>query len=81
VADKVYGQYCGLAKALDLVGERWTLLIVRELLFAPRRFSDLLDGLPGVSTAILTERLKRLDNEGLIARRTLPPPPPRKSTS
>jgi DNA-binding HxlR family transcriptional regulator/putative sterol carrier protein len=75
VADKVYGQYCGLAKALDLVGERWTLLIVRELLFGPRRFSDLLlDGLPGVSTAILTERLNRLENEGLIARRTLPPP-------
>jgi DNA-binding HxlR family transcriptional regulator len=74
VADKVYGQYCGLAKALDLVGERWTLLIIRELFFGPRRFSDLLGGLRGISTAVLTERLNRLEDARLIIRRTLPPP-------
>jgi DNA-binding HxlR family transcriptional regulator len=74
VADKVYGQYCGLAKALDLVGERWTLLIIRELAFGPRRFSDLVEGLPGISTAVLTERLNRLEEARLIIRRTLPPP-------
>src|SRR5262245_46279274 len=74
VADKVYGQYCGLAKALDLVGERWTLLIIRELAFGPRRFSDLVEGLPGISTAVLTERLNRLEDVRLIHRQTLPPP-------
>jgi DNA-binding HxlR family transcriptional regulator len=74
VGDKVYGQYCGLAKALDLVGERWTLLIIRELSFGPRRFADLVDGLRGISTAVLTERLKRLEDARLILRRTLPPP-------
>ena len=74
MADKVYGQYCGLAKALDLVGDRWTMLIIRELSFGPRRFSDLLEGLPGISTAVLTERLNRLEDERLIIRRTLPPP-------
>jgi DNA-binding HxlR family transcriptional regulator len=74
VADKVYRQYCGLAKALDLVGERWTLLIIRELSFGPRRFSDLGEGLPGISTAVLTERLHRLEENRLISRRTLPPP-------
>jgi len=74
VADKIYGQYCGLAKALDLVGERWTLLIIRELSFGPRRFSDLVAGLRGISTAVLTERLSRLEDARLIIRRTLPPP-------
>ena len=74
MADKVYGQYCGLAKALDLVGERWTLLLIRDLAFGPRRFSDLVDGLPGISTAVLTERLNRLEEARLIIRRTLPPP-------
>ena len=71
---KVYGQYCGLAKALDLVGERWTLLIIRELFFGPRRFSDLVEGLQGISTSVLNERLSRLEQERLIVRRTLPPP-------
>ena len=74
MADKVYGQYCALAKALDVVGERWTLLIVRELSFGPRRFSDLVAGLEGISTAVLTERLARLEAARLIVRRTLPPP-------
>ena len=74
MADKAYGQYCGLAKALDLVGERWTMLIIRELSFGSRRFSDLVNGLRGISTAVLTERLNRLERAGLIIRRTLPPP-------
>jgi DNA-binding HxlR family transcriptional regulator len=74
VADKVYGQYCGLAKALDLVGERWTLLIIRDLFFGPRRFADLVEGLRGISTSVLNERLNRLEDARLIIRRTLPPP-------
>lgn len=69
-----YNQFCALSFALDAIGERWTLLIIRELLPGPRRFTDLLDGLPGVSTNLLTERLKTLEGQGIIARRTLPPP-------
>lgn len=69
-----YNQYCGLAYALDIVGERWTLLIIRELIAGPRRFKDLLEGLPGISTNLLAERLKRLEQHGVIHRRTLPPP-------
>jgi DNA-binding HxlR family transcriptional regulator len=74
VANKVYGQYCGLAKALDLIGERWTLLIIRDLYFGPRRFSDLEEGLRGISASVLTERLNNLEHERLLIRRTLPPP-------
>ncbi|MBX3013727.1 MAG: helix-turn-helix transcriptional regulator [Caldilineaceae bacterium] len=69
-----YHQLCGLAFALDLVGERWTLLIIRELIAGPRRFTDLLEGLPGISTNLLTERLKHLEEQQLIQRRILPPP-------
>jgi DNA-binding HxlR family transcriptional regulator len=69
-----YNQYCGLAYALDIVGERWTLLIIRELFAGPRRFKDLLVGLPGISTNLLTERLKSLEPRGVINRRVLPPP-------
>jgi DNA-binding HxlR family transcriptional regulator/putative sterol carrier protein len=69
-----YNQYCGLAYALDIVGERWTLLIVRELVAGPRRFTDLLDGLPGISTNLLSERLKDLEQQGLLRHRKLPPP-------
>ena len=69
-----YQQYCALARALDLVGDRWTLLIVRELRPGPRRFTDLIDGLPGVSRRLLTERLRDLEGDGIIARRELPPP-------
>ena len=69
-----YNQYCGLAYALDIVGERWTLLIIRELMAGPRRFTDLLDGLPGVSTNLLSERLKELEQQGLLRQRRLPPP-------
>jgi len=72
--NRSYNQYCGLAYALDVVGERWTLLIVRELVAGPRRFKDLVGGLPGISTNLLSERLKRLEQQGLIHRRTLPPP-------
>lgn len=69
-----YNQYCGLAYALDIVGERWTLLIIRELIPGPRRFTDLMDGLPGISTNLLSGRLKSLEKRGLIRRRVLPPP-------
>lgn len=72
--NKSYEQYCGLAYALDLVGERWTLLIVRELIPGPRRFTDLMAGLPGISTNLLSGRLKNLEQQGLISRRILPPP-------
>lgn len=61
-----YGQYCGLASALDVVGERWTLLIVRELLFGPRRYGDLLAALPGIGTNLLADRLKFLTAQGLL---------------
>ena len=72
---RAYNQYCALAHALDIVGERWTLLIVRELLVGPRRFKDLLDGLPGISTNLLSNRLKGLEESGVLRRRiTLPPP-------
>jgi DNA-binding HxlR family transcriptional regulator len=57
-----------------MVGERWTLLIVRELIAGPRRFKDLLEGLPGISTNLLSERLRSLEQQGMIRRRTLPPP-------
>jgi DNA-binding HxlR family transcriptional regulator/putative sterol carrier protein len=69
-----YQQYCGLARALDIAGDRWTLLIVRELLPGARRFTDLIDGLPGISRKLLTERLRDLERHGVIARRELPPP-------
>lgn len=69
-----YDQFCALARALDLVGERWTLLLVRELLLGPRRYSDLLDGLPGIGTNLLAKRLQDLEAAGLVLRVTLPPP-------
>ncbi len=69
-----YDQYCTVARALDLVGERWTLLLVRELLTGPKRFKDLLSGLPGIGTNLLTRRLKALEEHGIVRRATLPPP-------
>ncbi len=70
-----YGQYCALAKALDVVGDRWTLLIVRELLAqGPSRYTDLKAGLPGIATNLLAERLAELEKAGLIHRRQAPPP-------
>ena len=73
-ADRSYGQYCGLARSLDLVGERWALLVVRELLLGPKRFTDLLEGLPGVSTNVLATRLRQLERAGVLERKVLPPP-------
>lgn len=74
MTERSYGQYCGLAGALDLVGERWTLLIVRELMSGPKRYTDLADGLPGIGTSLLAKRLAKLEDGGVIERRLLPPP-------
>ncbi|WP_327588565.1 helix-turn-helix transcriptional regulator [Nonomuraea sp. NBC_00507] len=64
-----YGQYCGLARALDVIGDRWNLLIVRQLLIAPARYRELLDGLPGVATNLLSDRLRDLEAAGVVERR------------
>ncbi|MDH6223893.1 DNA-binding HxlR family transcriptional regulator [Streptomyces sp. MJP52] len=69
-----YDQYCSAARALDLVGDRWTLLIVRELLAGPRRYTDLHADLPGVSTDMLATRLRDMERDGLVTRRRLAPP-------
>ncbi|MFB8000943.1 winged helix-turn-helix transcriptional regulator [Nocardia sp. NPDC056000] len=69
---RTYGQYCGLARALDIIGERWNLLIVRELLIRPARYSDLHAALPGIATNLLAERLRGLESAGVI-RRSLEP--------
>ena len=74
VEKRSYGQHCTVARALDVVGERWTLLLVRELSTGPKRFKDLLGGLPGIGTNLLAARLKRLEGEGIVGRATLPPP-------
>lgn len=71
---RTYQQYCGIAHALDLVGERWTLLIVRELLTGPKRFKDLQSRLPGISSNLLSKRLQFMEQEGLIEKSMLPPP-------
>ncbi|MEY9905130.1 DNA-binding HxlR family transcriptional regulator [Catenulispora sp. MAP12-49] len=72
---RTYGQFCGIAKALDLVGDRWTLLIVRELLaLGPCRHTDLRNGLPGIASNLLVERLRELEQAGLIQREAAPPP-------
>lgn len=69
-----YGEACRFAYALDVVGERWALLVVRELLLGPKRFTDLRTGLPHASSNILSERLRDLEQSGVIQRRKLPPP-------
>lgn len=69
-----YEDACGAAHALDLVGERWALLVMRELLLGPKRFNDLRAGLPGISAAVLTQRLEGLEAAGVLLRRRLPPP-------
>jgi DNA-binding HxlR family transcriptional regulator len=70
-----YSQYCSVAKALDVIGDRWTLLIVRELLLAgPSRYTDLRNGLPGIATNLLSERLRDLEAAGILAREDAPPP-------
>src|ERR671915_2625434 len=70
-----YQQYCAVAKALDVVGERWTLLILRDLVhLGPRRYTDLLHALPGIGTNLLAARLRALEEAGVVRRRRLPPP-------
>jgi DNA-binding HxlR family transcriptional regulator len=70
-----YRQYCALAKALDVLGDRWTLLIVRELMLGgPSRYTDLRNGLPGIATNLLSERLRELEAAGVVAREEAPPP-------
>lgn len=74
VATRAYGQYCGFSRALELVGERWAMLILRDLFVEPKRFSDLQRGLPGIPSNILTARLKELEENGLVRRRAQPRP-------
>jgi DNA-binding HxlR family transcriptional regulator len=69
-----YGQYCALARALDIVGERWTLLIVRELMIRPSRYTDLRDGLPGIASNLLADRLAALEAHGVVTRTQDPAP-------
>jgi DNA-binding HxlR family transcriptional regulator len=71
-----YEDACAAAHALDLVGERWALLVMRELIFGPRRFSELRASLPGISANVLTQRLAGLEAAGVVVRRRLPPPAP-----
>jgi len=71
---KRYDQYCPVAHALDLIGERWALLVVRELMHGPKRYTDLAEHLPGIGTNILASRLRDLEACGVVGKRTLPPP-------
>jgi DNA-binding HxlR family transcriptional regulator len=73
-AMRSYAQLCGIATALDVIGDRWSLLVVRDLLLGPLRFSDLADGLPGIGTNTLTARLKQLEVTGVVHRQLLPMP-------
>jgi len=69
-----YGDRCGIARALEVVGERWALLVVRELLLGPKRFSDLRQGLPKIGPDVLAQRLRELEHAGVLTRGQLPPP-------
>jgi DNA-binding HxlR family transcriptional regulator len=70
-----YRQYCALAKALDVIGDRWTLLVIRELMLGgPSRYTDLRNGLPGIATNLLSDRLRELEAAGVVAREEAPPP-------
>jgi DNA-binding HxlR family transcriptional regulator len=71
---RTYGDRCGVARALDMVGERWALLVVREMLLGPKRFTDLRAGLPHVGPDVLAQRLRELEGAGIVRRATLPPP-------
>lgn len=71
---RTYGDVCGVARALDMVGERWALLVVRELMLGPKRFTDLRAGLPHVSPDVLAQRLRELSDAEVIQKRQLPPP-------
>jgi DNA-binding HxlR family transcriptional regulator len=74
MTSRVYGQYCGFSRALEVVGERWAMLIVRDLLVGPKRFTDLHRGLAGIPSNVLTARLKELEQGGVVRRRLLPRP-------
>jgi DNA-binding HxlR family transcriptional regulator len=74
VSSKTYAQYCPIAAGLDRIGERWTLLILRELSFGPKRFTDLREALPGIAPNLLSERLRGLEADGLVTQTELPPP-------
>ena len=78
MAMRTYGQYCGLAAAMDLVGQRWAMLLVRDLSPGPRRFTDLFAGLPGIATDVLAERLRSLEATGVVRHRTVRHPVPAK---
>jgi DNA-binding HxlR family transcriptional regulator len=71
---KHYDQYCPIAHAVGMLGERWTLLVVRELIYGPKRYTDLVDGLPGIGTNVLAKRLRDLEDAGVVQRRKLAPP-------
>jgi len=73
-ARRSYRQYCAIAYGLDFIGERWALLIVRELLLGPKRFKDLFEALPGIASNLLTQRLRDLELAGVVERAVLPPP-------
>lgn len=74
MSKRSYGQFCALAQALDQIGDRWTLLILRDLLPGPARFRDLQESLPGLATNLLTQRLRSLEENGVVLQDTLPPP-------
>ena len=74
IPKRSYDQYCAVARGLDIIGDRWTLLLVRDLLLGPKRYKDLLSGLPGIGTNLLADRLKELEAARLIERTVLPPP-------
>ncbi len=71
---RTYQDSCGIARALDVVGERWALLVIRELLLGPKRFTDLRAGLPRIGPDMLAARLRELEHSGVVGQRTLPPP-------
>jgi DNA-binding HxlR family transcriptional regulator len=72
--ERTYNQYCGVARALDLVGERWALLVIRELALGGKRFTDLKEGLPGIGTNVLATRLRQLEADGVVQKLRLAPP-------
>lgn len=71
---RTYGDPCGVARGLDVIGERWALLVVRDLLLGPKRFTDLRAGMPNLSPDVLSQRLRELERAGVVRRATLPPP-------
>ena len=73
---KSYDEFCGTARALDVIGDRWALLVVRELLLGPRRYTDLVEGLPGIGTNVLSTRLRELEAGGIVERIRMPAPTP-----